>query len=421
MSQIRRALMMASLVLAGESIYMLPYALRREYEPVLTRAMGMSGIELGWLTAVFGVFALFCYLPGGWLADRVSARTLITLSLVSTGLGGLYMATFPGYVQLVALHAFWGVTTILTFWGALIKATRGWGGDAEQGRAFGILEGGRGLVAFGLASVGGLLFARFDTGPEALRTVILLYSCVVLATGALTWLFIPPHPDVHSPDSPVEIPARQTAHGNRLRRVLSMPIVWLQAIVIFTAYAGYWGTFDLARLAVDGFGATDATASAVSLSAVFWRALMALSAGFVADRFGASRTVLASFGLLFAACAAFVLAPAGPGLMWLLWLDAALLGAAAYALRGVFYALLDEARIPMDLTGVTVGVVSVVGYAPDVLVPVLKGWLTDTHSGVTGHRYFFAVLAACALFGAAATLGIQRLSRQASEPSETAS
>jgi Na+/melibiose symporter-like transporter len=63
----------------------------------------------------------------------------------------------------------------------------------------------------------------------------------------------------------------------------------------------------------------------------------------------------------------------------------------------------------MPLTGLTVGVVYMLGYTPDVFIPPLKGWLTDTYPGATGHRYFFALLGVGALIGAAATVGIQRL------------
>jgi MFS family permease len=409
-SKARRALMMASLILAGESIYMLPYGLRRDYEPAMLDAMQVSATELGWLTSIFGVLAVLCYFPGGWLADRISARKLLTLSLMSTGLGGLYMASFPGYGGLVAIHALWGITTILTFWGALIKITRAWGTEDEQGRAFGLLEGGRGLVAFGLAVTGGVVMATVGSLSAGLRAVILLYSGAALFCGALTWIFIPEDPEAHRPEGgSARAPTQARGHGTNLRRVLSMPVVWLQAVVILTAYAGYWGTFDLAKLAVDGFGATETLGAAVSISAVLWRGVMAVSAGYLADRYGANRTVLLAFGLLFVACLVFAVAPTGASLTWLLWVNAAALGAATYALRGVYYALLEESRIPMHVTGLTVGLVSMLGYTPDVFLPPLKGWLTDTYPGVTGHRYFFTLLGAGALIGAAATVGIQRV------------
>ena len=84
----------------------------------------LDNTQVGFLNSMFGLLALICYFPGGWLADRFSARKLLVVSLLATGLGGLYLATVPSYAELLALHAFWGVASILTFWAALIKATR---------------------------------------------------------------------------------------------------------------------------------------------------------------------------------------------------------------------------------------------------------------------------------------------------------
>ena len=52
-----------------------------------------------------------------------------------------------------------GLTNILLFWAALINVTRAWGGDDQQGLSYGRLEGGRGLLAAILASLGVLAFS----------------------------------------------------------------------------------------------------------------------------------------------------------------------------------------------------------------------------------------------------------------------
>ena len=57
------------------------------------------------------------------------------------------MATFPAYQGAMLLWGFFGISTILFFWAALIRATREWGGAEHQGRAYGLLDGGRGLLA----------------------------------------------------------------------------------------------------------------------------------------------------------------------------------------------------------------------------------------------------------------------------------
>ena len=106
----------------------------------------LSNAQLGDIFAMYGVIALLSYFPGGALADRFSARSLMSMSLVATALGGAYLYTLPGLVGLYAVFAYWGMTSILLFWAALIKATRDWGSEHTQGVAFGMLDGGRGLV-----------------------------------------------------------------------------------------------------------------------------------------------------------------------------------------------------------------------------------------------------------------------------------
>ena len=108
---------------------------------------------------MYGLVAMVSYLPGGPLADRFSARSLVTVALLVTAAGGLYYATAPGLAALKLLYAFWGMSTVLLYWAALIRATRLWGGQDSQGRAFGILDGGRGLLAALLATVTVAVFA----------------------------------------------------------------------------------------------------------------------------------------------------------------------------------------------------------------------------------------------------------------------
>lgn len=92
------------------------------------------------------------YFPGGFLADKFSAKKLLSFSLISSGALGLYFATFPSYAMLLFIFAAWGVTTILTFWAASMKVIRMLGDKSEQGKLFGFNEG-----LSGIARRGGLL------------------------------------------------------------------------------------------------------------------------------------------------------------------------------------------------------------------------------------------------------------------------
>lgn len=144
MERIRHWLVMAILCFSGGIIFMLPF-LREVYYIPMQEAFGYNNTQMGVLMSVFGAVSLLTYFPGGWIADRYSPRKLMASALLATGLGGVYFSTFPSYAISILIHGFWGGCVSLVFWGAMIKATRAWAPAEEQGRAFGILEGGRGV------------------------------------------------------------------------------------------------------------------------------------------------------------------------------------------------------------------------------------------------------------------------------------
>ena len=87
MSVFRRWLVMRSLCLSGGIIFFLTFLFRVFCIP-LQDTLGLTKTQLGSLMSAFGTAALIFYSPGGWLADRVSPRKLISLTFVSTNIGG---------------------------------------------------------------------------------------------------------------------------------------------------------------------------------------------------------------------------------------------------------------------------------------------------------------------------------------------
>ena len=158
-STFARVIAIASLIIAAEAIFTLPYHVARFFRPTLLLALDLDNTQLGLVQSAYGIVAMLAYFPGGPLADRFSARKLLTASLLSTASGGLYFATLPSFDGLWALFAFWGMTTILLFWAALIRATREWGSPTRQGQAYGLMDAGRGLLAALMAAVAVAFFA----------------------------------------------------------------------------------------------------------------------------------------------------------------------------------------------------------------------------------------------------------------------
>jgi sugar phosphate permease len=192
--------------------------------------------------------------------------------------------------------------------------------------------------------------------------------------------------------------------------VLKNPAVWLQGMIVVTAYTGYKGMDDLGLFARDAFGFDDVRAANVSTVSFWVRPFAALGAGIIADRFGGPRTIAACFILIILADGAVAFGLFYPSSPWMLFAMVLTISAGVFGLRGIYFAIFDDAGIPVALTGTAVGVVSVIGYTPDIFMGPINGYLTDTYPGAEGHQYFFGVLAGFSVLGLCCTIIFQRLS-----------
>jgi MFS family permease len=138
------------------------------------------------------------------------------------------------------------------------------------------------------------------------------------------------------------------------------------------------------------------------------RPLAALGAGLLGDRFLVSRMTVACFALLLASQLLFAVLTPAPGMGWILMTNILAGSAAMFGLRALYYALFEEARIPAAVTGTAVGLVSVVGYTPDIFVSYVGGVLLDRSPGLAGHQHYFWFLAAFAALGLAVAYGLMR-------------
>lgn len=421
---LQRTLFMFALILAGEAVFALPFHLARFFRPTVLEVFGLTNTELGAAQAAYGVLAMVSYFAGGPLADRFPARKLLALSLWATAAGGLYMATFPGYRGAAILWGFYGVTTILFFWAALIRATREWGGHNQQGLAYGTLDAGRGALAAVFASLAVLVFsivfpddqasATMADKQQALRIVIYGYTALTVAAGLFAWFAF----------AETDNSSKQVAQANvtqpgvlpSILRVLRIPAVWLQAVIVVCAYVGYKGFDNYSLFAVQGYGLNEVQAAKTVTIASWMRPVAALGIGLLGDRYGVIRMTLISFVVLLAAQLYFALATPIAGAAWILLANTLITCTAIFGLRGLYFALFEEARVPAAVTGTAVGIVSVIGFTPDVFVAYVGGRLLDRSPGLAGHQDYFLFLAAFALVGVIATAALLLHLRPALRP-----
>ena len=400
---IRKWLVMGVLCISAGSIYLLPFLQEVYYKP-LAEALSLNNTEVGSLMSIYGVFAMLSYFPGGWIADKVSPRILITFSLISTGLIGLYFATLPSYQISLIIHALWGITTTLLFWSAIVRVTRNWAPSNEQGRAFGILQMGRGvsdiLMSMPILAVFGILGGSYF----ALSMVIVQISLLTIISGLIAWFVL------EDEDGGENSSVGTFNSGLReITTVLKLPVVWLIAVVVLAAYSAYWGTYRFTSYSTDIFSLSVVAAGAISIGKMWMSPPSALLAGFISDKIGIAKSVAILFVVLIFSFIVFAFMPGIPSLLPVMIVNVAIASLAVFALRGIYFALLEEGGIPMIITGTATGFISMIGFTPDVFMPLIGGVLLDNLPSVEGYRIFFLIVAGICGLGLMAALMIYRI------------
>ena len=374
------------------AVYFLPYVRSSYYDSLIT-ALGVTNTQLGMIASAYGIFTIFCYFPGGWLADKISPRKLLTFTFISTAMGGFYYSTFPAFSQIVMLHMFFGITTTLTFWGAFIKAARQCGTKETQGKVFGTVEGVRRLFStfIGLGTVA--IFAKYVNETAGLRAVILAYSWILLILGILTWFLFK---DVSEEDAN----EKTTISFQDIKIAFKKPAIWLNALIIICAYTSYSLADYLTPYLTGVCGVSAALGAMIAtLRTYAIGPLGSISAGIIADKISSSKTIIYAFCVVIITNVLYIIIPGSPKVLMFVVFNMFILMTAHFAVRGVYYALLEEGKVPMKITGIAIGIIATIGYLPDAFIFTVAGHLLDTYPGVLGYKYIFTISTLAAALG----------------------
>ncbi len=394
-------------ILAGESVFILPFVLSRIFRPTVLEVFNLDNVQLGACFSIYGIVALISYLFGGALADKFPPRKLIAVALWMTSLGGLVYATFPNYLILKTLYGYWGFTTIFLFWAPMIKATRVWGGISSQGKAFGFLDGGRGLVGALFGTLGVLIFSLFITSEiseatstesrAAFRYVILVSAGIVAFVGILVWFFMKMN---HKLEKEIVV---EKITISQVREVLRLPSVWLLMIIILSAYVGYKITDIFSLYAQDVMLYDQIQSAQIGTFLLFLRPLIGVLIGILADRTQTTFWLIVSFIISFFGALLFASGLISNSTTALFFISILIVATGVYAARSLYFAVMQKGKIPLVLTGTAVGIISLIGYTPDIFAGPAMGYLLENSPGEEGHQHVFWMLALFSLIGSLAS------------------
>ena len=117
----------------------------------------------------------------------------------------------------------------------------------------------------------------------------------------------------------------------------------------------------------------------------------------------AAKHIRMGFLVCIIAMAAFMLIPheqLGQAGMWMVGAVCTLLfGAIVFTMRAVFFAPMDEVKVPHEITGAAMSLASLVIYLPNTFAYVMYGNFLDRYPGMAGYRIVFGVMIAWAVVG----------------------
>lgn len=382
-------------------IFQLPYIRETFYVPI-QNAMNLSNAQMGLLSSGYATMSLFSYFIGGIIADKFSARKLLTFSFIATGALGLWFSTFPGYTISRVIFVLMGISTIITYWSACIKATRMLGTEEEQGRLFGLQEGLRGimnaLLVFGMTAA----FTHFADEVAGASAAIKVCSIVVIIIGILNFIFIEDTKKEENSESFIEV-------TKGMFKALLIPRVWLLVAIVFTAYSVYGLIAYATTFAQKFYGLSAASAATLGGIRYLIQGAGGIVGGFLADKLKSRFKVIIGgcIGLALS-FALFIVVPAKASLCVMVVANFFVGLFFIYAVRSQYFAVHDDAGIPINMSGRVSGIASCLGYTPDIFMYTLVGSWMDNY-GRTGYNMTWAYAMVAAVLCAIITFILSRI------------
>ena len=319
------------------------------------------------------------------------------------------MMTYPSYLIMQLLFAYWGFTTVFIFWAPMLKATRAIGGVKMQGKTFSFLDGGRGVVASSIGLIGVLIFSILITEDvssltlsekqEVFKYVIGASSLIVFIIGIVVYAYL----KIELKDD------EKIGNFKSLLELAKLRSVWLISFIILCAYMGYKITDVYSLYASEVMLFDEINAARVGALQQYLRPVVCISVAFFTDKKGNINNILIGFFVMMLGSILFASGLIKVSMNILFFISLIIVATGTYAIRGLYFSILKDGKIPYILSGTAIGLISIVGYSPDIFATPLYGYLLDNFPGIRGHQYVYLILFISSIVGIYVSLKFKKL------------
>lgn len=380
------------LISMGSSVIYTPMYLKNVFYEPLMQGLGCTNADLGALVSCYGIAAVICYLPSGIFADKFRMRTLAWIGFGGTAILTFIYATLPSLFMCYILFIGMGITSILIWWGTRFKVIRLCCEEDEYPARIGVSYSIYGVAGLVVGLINAAIVAAIPV-PATGVTMVLVFLGVVLAVMAvLSYVFIP--------DFKGEIDTTRTKFFNMAdyAEALRTPGVIWACLAYFAVYCVYQGaTYTTPYMTAMGVDSN--LVNVAGLIRTYGIGLLAGPIlGVVAARIKSTKTILGCFIFAIVCLGVFIMLPQDPGLGMVAMALVVVFGFFTYGAFSIGSSPLSELGIPMRIFGTAAGILSVVGYIPDVFIHTWYGSIIDAQ-GTAAYNMIFAIEIAFAVFG----------------------
>ena len=385
------------LILGGGTIFKLSSMKDVFYVP-MQADWGLTNTQIGFGFTVYAAVQTIGLFSSLYIADRFSKKILLPAGLIGVGLCGAYLTTLPpfsGYLIAFGAMAFFGE---VVYWPVLLKAVRLLGNRDEQGRMFGFLEAGRGVVDVLIASGALFVFVQFCEGKAGMQAGLVYYTLITIIVGIITY-FIVDADDRTIPQDDEDV-NKQIFKG--IKNVVKSPNLWLASFCIFFVYSAYCGLTYFIPFLKDIYALPVALVGAYGIINQYGLKMVGGPVGgYLADKISHSPVIYLKWTFLISAVAMllFIQLPHDSMNVYLGMTATLGFGAIIFSQRAIFFAPMDEIGTPREFAGSAMAFGCIIGYMPSMFAYTLYGSLLDNFSDIQGYNYVFSVMVAFSLLG----------------------
>jgi MFS family permease len=369
--------------------------------PHLKESMHLSGAQQGLASGIFFWGYLLLQIPGGYMAERWSAKRWIAILMVLWSAAAILSGLVDSFGELVLARFLLGVAEG-GVQPALMTTIRSWFPFAERSRAYAIFKLYTPIAAIIAAPFSGIILTYADW-----RWMFIIQGAAPLLLGLIAWLAVmrdtPAKAAWLSESERTYIEECRVAEGEPLKHrgtfsaAFSSPIVWLFALIYTLTQMGLLGlTIWMPSVLKKAFH-TDMQVGLIAMIPQVAAAIAIIMVGRSADKRGghvAHMSAVLAAGAVILAVAGLISAEQ----KWLV-LTAMILGtAASIAWYGPFWATVTKLT-PVAAAGAGMGLINGVGNLGSFFGPYIGGWLSDLSGGgyAVTQVFFGVVFAAAAL------------------------